>query len=618
MKPDFTGYATRVDMKCSDGVTIKKGAFENAHGTTVPLVWNHQHDDITNVLGHADLIYQENGDVKVEGYYNETENGQYAKTAMKHGDLKYLSIFANHVRKVGQDVVHGEIKEVSLVLAGANPGAYIEYDSIAHSEDSDECSATIFNITEEICHSDIPEKEEETIVHSDKKTVKDVVNSMNDKQKGVLFALIAKNEGKELPDSESDNSNNDSSKETFKDILDSMTDEQRAVVYGLVGPVPQDKKNANDNNNKGDNSMAHNVFEGNVTETEEGILTHAEQLEIIRDMKTAGSLRESCLRHDATEITYGIENIDYLFPDNKAVSNVPYLKDRKQGWVAKVMNGVHHTPFSRIKSLYADITGDKARALGYKKGKMKKEEVIAAYKRTTDPTTIYKKQKLDRDDILDITDFDVVAWLKSEMRGKLDEEIARAILVGDGRAADSDDHIDATKLRPIWTDNEVYVVNRVLTLAEDADAADMAKAFIKDIIRARKDYRGSGEPTLFCGEDILTECLLLEDGLGHDMYDSVEKLATKLRVKEIVSVPVMDGLKREVSGEGRELLGIVVNLNDYNVGADKGGSVNMFEDFDIDYNQEKYLIETRISGALTIPDSAIVIEIPAELEDDDD
>lgn len=617
MKPDFTGYATRVDMKCSDGVTIKRGAFENAHGTTVPLVWNHQHDDVTNVLGHADLIYQENGDVKVEGYYNETENGQYAKAAMKHGDLKYLSIFANHVRKVGQDVVHGEIKEVSLVLAGANPGAYIEYDSIAHSENSDECSATIFNITEEICHNDIPEKEEETIEHSEDKTIMDVINTMNDKQKALLFALIAKAKGGEIAHADSEDGESDESDESAQDILDSMTAEQKKVVFGLVGTVLEANK-SDDNNNKGDNSMAHNVFEGNVTETEEGILTHAEQLEIIRDMKTAGSLRESCLRHDATEITYGIENIDYLFPDNKAVSNVPYLKDRKQGWVAKVMNGVHHTPFSRIKSLYADITGEKARALGYKKGNMKKEEVIAAYKRTTDPTTIYKKQKLDRDDILDITDFDVVAWLKSEMRGKLNEEIARAILVGDGRPADSDDHIDATKLRPIWTDNAVYTINRVLTLAEDADAADMAKAFIKDIIRARKDYRGSGEPTLFCGEDILTECLLLEDGLGHDMYDSVEKLATKLRVKEIVSVPVMDGLKREVSGEGRELLGIVVNLNDYNVGADKGGSVNMFEDFDIDYNQEKYLIETRISGALTIPDSAIVIEIPAELEDDAD
>lgn len=391
---------------------------------------------------------------------------------------------------------------------------------------------------------------------------------------------------------------------TIKDVFDGMTEEQQTVVYALVGQALEQGANENDNdsdedeNNKGDNeTMKHNVFDTD-EKNKENVLSHSEMTAIIADAKRYGSLKESTLEH-------GITNIEYLFPDNQNVTSTPKFIDRDTRWVAKVMAAVHHTPFSRVKSTFANITADEARAKGYVKGKKKTDEVFTLLKRTTDPTTVYKHQTLDRDDIVDITDLDVVAWVKSEMRGKLDEELARAFLVGDGRVSSSNDKIDPLKIRPIWGDDELYAVNAVIEVAE---GEDKTKEFIKSCIKARKNYKGSGSPTLYTTEDVLTDCLLLEDATGRPLYDSEEKLATKLRVKEIVTVPVMEGLNREVSGEHRNLLGIIVNLNDYNVGADKGGAVNMFDDFDIDYNQQKYLIETRCSGALVVPYSAIVVE----------
>lgn len=390
---------------------------------------------------------------------------------------------------------------------------------------------------------------------------------------------------------------------TVQEVVDSMTEEQKNVMYALVGQALEENEADEENDkNKGDeNNMKHNVFENDETIPGGDVLSHAEQMEIINDWKRYGSLKESALQH-------GIEKIEYLFPDNKNVTTTPVMIDRDQAWVGKVMASVHRTPFSRIKSTLANITADEARAKGYTKGKKKIDEVFSLLKRTTDPTTVYKKQTIDRDDVVDITDFDVIAWIKSEMRGKLDEELARAFLIGDGRLASSNDKIDQSKIRPIWTDDELYTI-AALVVATDADTR--AKEFIKACIKARKNYKGSGNPSLYTTEDMLTDCLLLTDSTGRDIYESVEKLATKLRVKEIITVPVMESKTRTVGGKERELLGIIVNLADYNVGADKGGAVNMFDDFDIDYNQQKYLIETRCSGALVKPYSAIVIEASA-------
>ena len=562
---DFSGWATRNDLVCGDGRVIKKDAFKDNDGKTVSLVWNHEHDDPNAVLGHAVL---ENRDEGVYAYctFNDTENGQAAKKLVQHGDVSSLSIWANKLKQNGRDVVHGQIRELSLVLAGANPGAYIDF-VMAHSDDEND------DTTSELYAG----YNENIIIHS--------AESAKDKKEDAKMA---------------DENKKPEGEKTVADVFNTLTEEQKTVVYAMIGQALEDA-GVSDEDEEGGNEMKHNVFDQD--EKQENVLSHDAMNTIIGDAKRYGSLKDSFLAH-AEE--YGIDQIDYLFPEAKSLNNPPEFIKREMGWVQKVMNGVHHTPFSRIKSVFANITEDDARAKGYIKGNLKKEEVFSLLKRTTTPTTIYKKQKMDRDDVVDITDFDVIAWLKSEMRMMLDEEIARAILIGDGRLESSDDKISTQSIRPIASDADLYTVKKQVNVAHGATADDKAKAFIKAAIKARKDYKGSGDPTLYTTEDMLTDCLLLEDTMGHLLYESIAKLANVLRVKDIVTVPVMEGAK---GAKGGDLMGIIVNLTDYNVGADKGGAVNMFDDFDIDYNQQKYLIETRCSGALTKPYSAIALEL---------
>lgn len=573
---DFSGWATRNDLKCADGRTIRRDAFKHNDGDVVPLVWNHQHDDPFNCLGQATL---ENKPEGVYAYcsFNNSESGKQARELVMHGDVKALSIYANHLsqNKRTGDVFHGDIKEVSLVLAGANPGALIE-DIIQHSDNDDGDEQAIiyaggaFDL--EIRHSDIHKEEpmnpDEKLIHADPE-----------------------------PAEEND------TEETIGDILSTLNEKQMNAVYAIVGQALEDGGATDDEyDEEGDTEVKHNIFDNDPAD-QSNVLQHADMEAILADGKRYGSLRESALAH-------GIDGIDTLFPEPKNLNTPPDWITRKMDWVSKVMSGVHHTPFSRIKSMYADLTADEARAKGYIKGKLKKEQVFTLLKRTTTPTTIYKKQKLDRDDVIDITDFDVVAWLKTEMRFMLDEEIARAILVGDGRDGSSDDKINEMNIRPIWTDSDLYTIKATVTKKAGATEDDMAKAFIRTAIKSRKDYRGSGEPVLFTTEDMITNCLLLEDTTGRVIYDSIEKLRTTLRVREIVAVPIMEGLTRTDADDSKvhSLMGIIVNLNDYNVGADKGGAVNMFDDFDIDYNAQKYLIETRCSGAMIKPYAAIAIE----------
>ena len=577
-KYDFSGYVTRNDLRCSDGRTIRKNAFKDCDGKVVPLVWQHDHNDPSNVLGHM-MLENRNDGVYGYGKFNDTERGLDAKMLVDHGDITGLSIYANQLKQQGGDVLHGMIREVSLVLAGANPGAYIDTLAIEHSEASEEFDEAIIYTGEELelAHAD-----------ADAESKPDAGEPKKEEKK------VADQNGKE---------------KTVKDVFDTLTEEQKTVVYALVGQAIEDAKKEK---NKENDDMKHNVFDND--EIENGTaLSHEEMMAIFSDAKRLGSLKEAVLQHGEIlqhdDQDYGITNIDFLFPDARNVSNTPEFIKRDMDWVQKVMRGVHHTPFSRIKSIFADITEDEARAKGYLKGHQKKEEVFGLLKRPTTPQTIYKKQKLDRDDVIDITDFDVVAWLKSEMRLMLDEEIARAILVGDGRSDASDDKIDPIHIRPIWTDStSAYTVNQTLTFTNAMTVDQKAKAFIRASVKGRKDYKGTGNPILFTTEDLLTDMLLMEDVNGRVIYDTEDKLATALRVREIVTVPVMEGLTREVSGTTRTLLGIIVNLADYTVGADKGGAVNMFDDFDIDYNQQKYLIETRCSGALVKPFSAIIIE----------
>ena len=566
---DFGGWATRNDIRCSDGRTIRKNAFIDNDGKTVPLVWNHSHNDPANVLGHALL---ENRDQGVYAYckFNNTELAQNAKELVKHGDVTELSIYANQLKQNGGDVLHGAIREVSLVLAGANPGAFI--DSIMmHGEESDE-EAIIYT------------GESISLSHADTST----------------------NESKPVESKKEEKGGTMNKEKTMKEVLDELTEEQKNVVYALIGQALEDggvddeDEEDYEDEDEGDNEMKQNVFDRD-EQYSENVLSHSDMMDIISDAKRYGSMKDSFLAHTQD---YGIENVDFLFPEPENLSMEPTFVQRDMGWVQKVMSGVHHTPFSRIKSMFADITADEARAKGYIKGNLKKEEVFTLLKRTTTPTTIYKKQKMDRDDVVDITDFDVIAWLKKEMRLMLDEEIARAILVGDGRLSSSDDKINETNVRPILTDEDLYTVKANITVASNATGSEKAKAFIDEVIRSRKDYKGSGNPTLFTTEDMVTECLLLEDSMGHKLYKSEAELATTLRVKEIVTVEVMEGVKDKNS---HDVAGIIVNLADYNVGADKGGAVNMFDDFDIDYNQQKYLIETRCSGALIKPYSAIAL-----------
>lgn len=571
MDYDFCGWATKCNVKCSDGRTILPDAFKHNDGATVPLIWNHRHDDPNAVLGHAVLENRRDG-VYAYGYFNDSEAAQAAKSAVKHGDVVSMSIYANKLKEKMGSVFHGDIKELSLVLAGANPKASIQ-SVMVHGELSDDEAMIFFDEPLELSHA---EAEEENEMADSTKTIGEIVATMNDEQRDALYALVGlaveQAKGAEVSHSDLD----DYSIDDISDFLQ---------------------------HNEEDFDMYNNAFYPEEAYEDAGTLTHSDMAVIIDDAKRNGSLRESVLSHADD---YGIEQIDWLFPEATNLNNPPEFIKRETGWVSKVMNGVHHTPFSRIKSVFANITEDEARAKGYIKGKMKKEEVFTLLKRSTTPTTIYKKQKLDRDDKIDITDFDVVAWIKTEMRMMLDEEIARAILIGDGRNTADDDHIKADCIRPIAFDEDLFTIKKNVTVSSTATDQDKAKATIKAIIKARKDYKGSGEPTFYTTEDILTDMLLIEDAMGHLMYDSVSKLCNVLRVKDIVTVPVMENV---TTSDGKPLIGIVVNLTDYNVGADKGGSINMFEDFDIDYNQEKYLIETRCSGALVKPYSAIAVAL---------
>ena len=587
---DFSGWCTKANLKCSDGRTIMRDAFKHNDGQTVPLVWNHQHNHPDEVLGHALLENRAEG-VYAYCSFNDTESGNTAKLLVEHGDVKSLSIYANQLKQDMSKVLHGNIREVSLVLAGANPGAFID-SIIKHGEESDE-EAVIFtgeDIT--LVHADDETKEEESLTHAEEKT--EEKNTMPTEE-------VKKPEGEE----------------TVADVFETLNEKQKTVVYAIIGQALKDA-GVDTEDEKGDGNMKHNVFEQD--ERQGNVLTHSDMETILTDAKRYGSLKESFLAHAGEtessaefEGTYGIKGADdWLFPDARNLNTPPEFIKRDMGWVSKVMHAVHHTPFSRIKSMFADITEEDARAKGYIKGKLKKDEVFSLLKRTTTPTTIYKKQKMDRDDVIDITDFDVVAWLKSEMRMMLDEEIARAILVGDNRPGSSDDKINELNIRPIWKDEDLYTVKAKVAVAADATADQKAKAFIRSVVKSRKEYKGSGQPVLYTTEDMLTDCLLMEDNVGRIIYDTVEKLKAALRVADIVTVPVMEGLHREVEGVQHDLMGIIVNLKDYNVGADKGGAVNMFDDFDIDYNQQKYLIETRCSGALIKPYSAIAVEMVTE------
>lgn len=575
-KYDFSGWVTKANIKCSDGRTIMKGAFKHNDGQSVPLVWNHQHNDPENILGKVLLEHHDEG---VYGYasFNDSKKAQTAKLLVQHGDIDAMSIYANQLKEDMSCVTHGNIREVSLVLAGANIGAHID-NIIMHGEESDEeaCIFTGEDIT--LSHSEETIETEETLEHAEDVNKQGETTTVTEEIKHAA-------EGEE----------------TVQDVWDTLSEKQKTVVYAMIGQALEEQQNQKQ---EGENSeMKHNVFEN---DTQENTLNHAEiQGKILGDAKRYGSLKESCLQHAGT---YGLDNIDVLFPDAQNVNGEPVFVQRDMGWVGKVMAGVHHTPFSRIKSMSADITADAARAKGYMKGNLKKEEVFSLLKRETTPTTVYKKQKLDRDDIVDIKDFDVVAWLKREMRMMLDEELARAFLIGDGRLTSDDDKINELNIKPIATDAELYTVAAQVNVAANAEEADVAKEFINTVIRSRKHYKGSGNPTLFTTQDVVTSILLLEDGFGHKLYKSMGEVATALMVKEIVTVEPMEA--ETVKGRlGGKLMGVIVNLNDYYVGADKGGAVAMFDDFDIDYNQQKYLIETRCSGALVKPFSAIAVEL---------
>ena len=681
-KFDFSGWASRNNMLCSDGRTILKDAFKDCDGQTVPLVWSHIHDDPDMVLGHAVL---ENRNEGLYAYcsFNDSKKGQATKHLVEHGDVVSLSIFANQLKQKGSNVLHGLVREVSVVLAGANPGAYIDQDSVnqfamQHGEPFDDEIGVIFTGEPiELYHSDDEEdtaKEKATESEDNEKTIQDVIDTMNEEQKNALYAMVGmameeKNPGKaaslehsdkedeeddeteeetsdaeteeesdeeseeetENEESDEDEEENggkktmaktiahadDSNEKTLQDVIDTMNEEQKNAMYALVGMALEEKEGTDDED--GGNEMKHNVFDAQGYEYDD-FLCHEDQMAIIEAAKKdRRSLRDTMndfygedvvLAHsiDTTgmdtptgHLTYGFNDPSMLFPEYRSLDNMPQWIQRDQSWVSKVMAAVHKSPFSRIKSVFADITEAEARAKGYVTGSLKVEEVFSTLRRTTDPQTIYKKQKMDRDNIIDITDFNVVEWIKAEMRVMLNEEIARAILIGDGRSSLATDKIKEDHIRPIVSDVPLFNVKVPVTISKDY--SDVIKA----IIRARKNYKGSGNPTFFTTEDVLTEMLLLEDGIGRPLYETEQVLATKLRVKEIVTVEAMEGYTISVDNEDHNLIGVIVNLADYNVGTDKGGEINYFDDFDIDYNQEKYLIETRMSGALVKPFSAMTI-----------
>lgn len=594
---DFSGWATRNDLKCSDGRIIRKDAFKHNDGMKVPLVWNHDHSDPFRVVGHALLENRDEG-VYTYGSFNDSELGRTAKLYVEHGDITSLSIYANQLQQQGPNVMHGCIREVSLVLAGANPGAHIE-NVIKHGDEMTDEAEITTGMPIELYHA----------AESTKTEKKEEPKKEEEKGEESMTEETKKPETKaEMPEQ---NEKADGDK-TLKDVFDTLTDEQKTVVYALLGEALDNTSDDMDDEDDeeelkgGNKTMKHNVFENE--ERMEDTLSHSEMASILEEAKRGGSLKEAVLAH-------GIEQIDVMFPDAQNVTNEPGFVKRDDTWVARVLGSVHHTPFSRIKTIFADITADEARAKGYVKGTKKVEEVFSMLKRVTNPTTIYKKQKLDRDDVLDIKDFNIVPWLKSELRMMLNEELARAILVGDGRTAISEDKIKEDNIRPIWTDNDLYTVKTKVEVAAAATADEKARAFIKACVKSRKDYKGTGNPVMFMSEDILTDCLLIEDKNQRVIYDTVDKLKAALRVSDIISVPVMEGLTREVEGKTHTLAGIYVNLVDYNIGTDKGGEVNMFDDFDIDFNQHKYLMETRCSGALVKPYAAVAVEfVPAAAE----
>lgn len=655
--PDFRGLATKSNIKCSDGRVIKPGAFTHLNGAKVPLVWMHGHNDPTNVIGHCYLDCRSNGDVWVDAYLNNTATGNHARQVVQHGDIDALSIFATNLREIGNYVEHGKICEVSMVIAGANPGAVIT-DVIQHSDGNvtvlapDEAIMWCIEEGSFIVHA---ESEEDSGKKTDKKSMRDILDSMSAEKKSAIAALIATFTSNGPADGNSDDEDNEASEgqKTIKEIFDSMTPEERSVADHIIGTAlsEADSDKSVKHSDEEETYMKRNAFanDGVMTgavlseDLVHSIFKKARQCNSLKDAlvqtyenlqkdepETAAVLMHSCMYgesmahadygvSDGSGITgpgyglgYGVSNLGMLFPDYANVTRTPMFIDRDQTWVADVMANVHPYPMARFRSVFADITEDAARAKGYITGKLKKEEVFTLLKRETGPTTVYKKQKMDRDYILDIKDFDVLAWLRVEMRGKLNEELARAYLIGDGREADDDDKIKEDCIRPIWKDDpRLFVINTVISYdATDASKADdnRAKALIKAAVKSRSQYEGSGNPTMYTTEEQLSDMLLLTDEIGRDLYDSEAKLATKTRVKKIVTVPVMKNQTRTVSGKTRRLLAIIVNMNDYYVGSDKGGALTMFNQFDIDYNAEKLLIETRCSGALARPRSAIVIE----------
>lgn len=587
---DCSGWATKANTRCYDGLTIAPDAFKECDGKTVPMVYNHDHSSVDNVIGHCLLKNRPQG-VYCYAKFNDTDTGRTAKACVENGDLSAFSIYANGLKKVGKTVKHGFIREVSLVLAGCNPGALID-EVVKHSADEDYEGGEAFIYNEDglsLTHGMDPEGNPlEDLTHS-----ADSGNAVTDDKATQEEAKMA-------------DEKNMSKEETVADVFNTLTEKQKKVVYAIIGSAAASEK---DDDGKEDTTVKQNVFDHDTTET---VLKHSisDINAIIKGAKSSGTMKAAFENSDITgeELAYlshGIDNVEWLFPDDKVLDNPPRIIDKDQTWVGKVMSAVHHIPFSRFKSMFADLTEEDARAKGYIKGNFKKEQVFGLLRRSTSPTTIYKKQKMDRDDVIDITSFDVIAWLKSEMRLKLNEEIARAILIGDGRPAASEDKVDENCIRPVFNDADLFTIKVQVSTTGLTAVEDKYKAAIKSILRSRKEYKGAGTPTLFTTEDALTEMLLLEDTIGHALYADEVALARKLRVSNIVTVPQMEGMK---GAKGGDLFGIIVNLSDYTVGADKGGAVSMFDDFDIDFNAMKYLIETRCSGALTTPYSAIAVE----------
>ena len=582
---DCSGWATKANTKCYDGLTIAEDAFKGCSGQTVPMVYNHDHSSLDNVIGHA-LLENRKGGVYAYAKFNDTPTGQTAKKCVENGDLNAFSIWANGLQKSGQVVKHGVIRELSLVLAGCNPGALIQ-EVVKHSADNmdDEgCEAFIFNDPGSLSleHGMDPEGnplEEAVLAHSD-----------DNKEDG---KMAEETNGK-----------------TLKEVYNSMTDEQKECCHALVGLALEEQDGDGGEDEEDESDMKHNVFDKDAGK--QTVLKHSidDINSIIKGAKTSGTLKAAfdnagVEQGEIDELSHGIDNIDWLFPEDHLLDTTPRIIDKPDDWVSVVMGGVKHIPFSRFKSMFADLTPEDARAKGYVKGNYKIEEVFGLLRRSTGPITVYKKQKLDRDDVSDINSFDVVSWLRNEMRYKLNRELALAYILGDGRQAASEDKIDENCIRPIFNDADLFTIKVQVATTGLSKVEDKYKAFIKQVIRSRKEYRGSGTPTMFTTEDALTEMLLLEDGMGRTLYADEAALARKLRVSKIVTVPEMDGRK---GAKGGDLAAVIVNLSDYTVGADKGGAVSMFDDFDIDYNAMKYLIETRCSGALTTPYSAMAIE----------